>query len=319
MVEYKTQNLDADENFFIAARTILNEKNWYETRPIYNDGTKAKTKSIYGYSDTYNLQEGLPISSLRKISYKLALDEILWIWQKKSNNIMDLKSHVWDEWATMDNKGGRTIGKAYGYQMAKEVYKNPLPSVFGDREKINRVEMLFYNLVFDQMSRRMVVNMYDDNDLDEMNLAPCAFMTMWDFTPERGLSVSLIQRSGDFLVAAHPGGWNLVQYSLLTYIIAYCVGIRPGSITHFINNLHIYDRHEDGVRLLANKYERRSINKSIQLSNRILTLESKPNVFDSNEERLRNALELFENFDPRQIYLSGYDWENDLKNIPIAK
>ena len=304
-----------------------------KVRPLYSDGTQAECKSIFGINHSYNLREGLPISTIRKINFNAAIDELLWIWQKKSNNVMDLRSRIWDDWATTNNKGELTIGKSYGYQLAKEVFKNPLPEVFGDREKINRVEMLFYKLIFNPSDRRMIVNMYDDNDLDEMNLPPCAFMTMFN-VQGNSLNMTLVQRSGDFLVAAHPRGWNCTKYATLLLIIAHCTGYIANTFNHYVNDLHLYNRHEDILKKLYRSSLERDINKSSNYNQNIFMIHQTDNDVHEKNERLIKALEMFNsltvekpNIDnetmkiiakDNSIVLYNYEYQNNIKNIEIA-
>ena len=303
-------------------------------RATYADGTKAKCKSIFGSKKRYDLRAGLPISTLRKINFYAAIDEILWIWQKKSNKVSELKSKIWDQWATPNEDGELTIGKSYGYQLAKEVYKNPLPEVFGDREKINRVEMLFYKLIYHPTDRRMIVNMYDDNDLDEMNLPPCAFMTM--FHVDRGLlNMTLIQRSGDFLVAAHPGGWNCTQYAALLIMIANCTGYTANYFDHIVNDLHIYDRHEPQIKEIYDHSIKRSLVDNENYNKHSISIYQLNNEETTLPKRLKKALELFDSltvlkspsfddkgsvdFKENSITLYNYKYELDIKNIEIAE
>ena len=305
---------------------------YQEMRPVYSDGSPSKCKSIFGVNHSYNLRKGLPISTIRKINFKAAVDELLWIWQKKSNNVMELKSRIWDDWATVNNKGEKIIGKSYGYQLAKEVYKNPLPEVFGDREKINRVEMLFYKLIFNPSDRRMIVNMYDDNDLDEMNLPPCAFMTMFNVNGSL-LNMTLVQRSGDFLVAAHPGGWNCTQYATLLLIIANCTGYVANQFNHYINDLHLYDRHEESLRELYKISSDRSLTDMDKFNKNTFVIFQENNEEYEKVDRLKKALEMFDKltlgdftvddnnqiiFKDNTINLLMYQYQKDLKKIEVA-
>ncbi|MGL5750902.1 MAG: thymidylate synthase [Paraclostridium sp.] len=216
-----------------------------EVRTKWKDGTPAYTKSILAHIETYDLSKGLPITSLRNINWKNALDEILWIFQKKSNKVKDLKSKIWDAWATYeDEEGNKTIGKAYGYQLGK-------PFKFNGVET-NQVDRLIKLLKENPRDRRMVTNMFNFDDLDEMGLAPCAFMTMWS-TIGNKLNMTLVQRSGDFLTAAGVGSWNCVQYALLQYIMAEVTGYEVGIFVHIVNDLHIYDRHFDVINMIRDK------------------------------------------------------------------
>ncbi len=204
-------------------------------RPHWADGSSAYTIKKFGVVNRYNLSEEFPATTLRRTAIKSALDEILWIWQKKSNNIHDLNSHVWDEWA--DETG--SIGKAYGYQMGvKHQYKE------GEMDQIDRV---LYDLRHNPYSRRIMTNIYVHADLHEMHLYPCAYSMTFNVTkhpdPNESrlvLNAVLNQRSQDILAA---NNWNVVQYSLLLMMIAQCVDMIPGELVHVIADAHIYDRH----------------------------------------------------------------------------
>lgn len=196
-------------------------------RPKWEDGESAYTISRFGIVNRYNLEEEFPIMTLRRTYWKSALDELLWIWQKKSNNVGELKSHIWDQWA--DENG--SIGKAYGYQMGiKHKYKE------GEFDQVDRV---LYDLKHNPNSRRIITNIYNHADLCEMNLYPCAY-SMTFSVKDGKLNGILNQRSNDFLTA---NNWNVVQYALLIHIFAKVSGLRVGELVHVIADAHIYDRH----------------------------------------------------------------------------
>lgn len=198
-----------------------------KVRPKWPDGTFAYTVKKFGVINRYNLEEEFPAITLRKTYIRSAIDEILWIWQKKSNNINDLKSHIWDEWADEDG----SIGKAYGYQLGvKHHYKE------GDMDQVDRV---IFDLKNNPYSRRIMTNIYVHQDLSEMNLYPCAYSMTFNVTGDK-LNAILNQRSQDVLAA---GNWNVVQYAALLMMIAQVTGFKPGELVHVIADAHIYDKH----------------------------------------------------------------------------
>lgn len=208
-----------------------------DVRPRWADGTPAYTKAVFGRVHRYDLSKGFPILSLRRIAWKTALDEILWIWQKKSNRVDDLNSRIWDAWATYrDSEGYATIGKAYGYQLGRKI---DFPE--GTMDQVDRVLYLLKN---NPGSRRIVTNIFNHDELDEMGLQPCAYGT--NFSVKGGkLNMVLIQRSGDYLTAAGPGSFNVVQYALLMHMFAHVSNLEVGELLHVVTDLHVYDRHFD--------------------------------------------------------------------------
>ena len=196
-------------------------------RPHWEDGTPAHTIKKFGIVNRYNLQEEFPILTIRRTFIKSAVDELLWIWQKKSNDIHQLKSHVWDSWA--DENG--TIGKAYGYQLGvKHKYKEGM---------FDQVDRVIYDLKHNPQSRRILTNIYNHQDLSEMALYPCAYSMTFNVSGNT-LNAILNQRSQDMLAA---NNWNVVQYSVLVYMMAQVCGLVPGEFVHVIADAHIYDRH----------------------------------------------------------------------------
>lgn len=196
-------------------------------RPRWEDGAAAHTKKVFGIVNRYNLAEEFPILTIRRTYLKSAIDELLWIWQKKSNNIKDLHSHVWDEWA--DESG--SIGKAYGYQLGiKHIYPE------GEFDQVDRI---LYDLKNNPASRRIMSNMYVHEDLHEMNLYPCAYSMTFNVTGDT-LNAVLNQRSQDMLTA---NNWNVCQYAALVHMFAMVSGLRAGELVHVIADAHIYDRH----------------------------------------------------------------------------
>ncbi|MCR4718735.1 MAG: thymidylate synthase [Firmicutes bacterium] len=220
----------ADEVFIKNCREILENGVTDESlnvRPKWEDGTSAYTKSIFGIVNRYDLSKEFPILTLRRTYWKSALDELLWIWQKKSNNVNELNSHIWDQWA--DENG--SIGKAYGYQLGiKHKYKE------GEFDQVDRV---LFDLKNNPNSRRIITNIYNHADLSEMHLYPCAYSVTFSVKDGK-LNAVLNQRSNDFLAA---NNWNVVQYALLVHIFAKVSGLLPGELLHVIADAHIYDRH----------------------------------------------------------------------------
>ena len=220
----------ADEIFIQNMNEILNEGVWdtnFDVRPHWDDGQKAHTIKKFGIVNRYNLQEELPILTIRKTAFKNCLDEILWIWQKKSNNIHDLHSHIWDSWA--DENG--SIGKAYGYQLGKK-------AVYPEGE-FDQVDRVLFDLKHNPQSRRILTNIYNFEDLHEMGLYPCAYSMTFNVSGDT-LNGILNQRSNDMLTA---NNWNVLQYSLLLMMFAQVSNLKPGTLMHVIADAHIYDRH----------------------------------------------------------------------------
>ena len=220
----------ADEIYRATCLDILNngfsDKD-LPVRPHWEDGTPAHTIKKFGVVNRYNLAEEFPIMTLRRTYWKSAVDELLWIWQKKSNRIEDLGSHVWDEWAGEDG----TIGKAYGYQLG---LKHQYPE--GEFDQVDRV---IYDLKHNPNSRRILTNIYNFEDLHEMNLYPCAYSMTFNVTGNT-LNGILNQRSQDMLTA---NNWNVCQYAVLMHMMAQVAGLQVGELVHVIADCHIYDRH----------------------------------------------------------------------------
>jgi thymidylate synthase len=196
-------------------------------RPKWPDGTPAHTFRKFAIVNRYDLSLGLPLLTLRKTNWKAAIDEILWIWQQKSNNVKDLNSHIWDEWA--DENG--TIGKAYGYQLG---LKHHFPE-----GEMDQVDWILHTLKNNPASRRMVTNLFNHADLSDMRLFPCIYSVNFNVNDGK-LGAVVIQRSQDMLVA---NNWNVVQYSALVMMFAKVSGLEPGELVHVITDAHIYDRH----------------------------------------------------------------------------
>ncbi len=220
----------ADELFVANCREILDNGFWdteLDVRPRWEDGTPAHTVKKFGIVNRYDLKKEFPILTLRRTAFRSCVDEILWIWQKKSNNVHDLNSHILDSWA--DETG--SIGKAYGYQLGKKaIYKE------GEFDQVDRV---LYDLKHNPASRRIMTNIYNFEDLHEMNLYPCAYSMTFNVTGNT-LNGILNQRSNDMLTA---NNWNVVQYAVLLIMFAQVSGLEAGELVHVIADAHLYDRH----------------------------------------------------------------------------
>ena len=230
----------ADEIYRATCLDILENGFWdteLQVRPRWADGTPAHTVKKFGVVNRYDLREEFPIMTLRRTYWKSAIDEILWIWQKKSNRLDELGSHVWDEWAQPDG----TIGKAYGYQLG---VKHKYPE--GEFDQVDRV---LYDLKHNPASRRILTSIFNHADLHEMALAPCAYSMTFNVSGNT-LNAILNQRSQDMLTA---NNWNVCQYAALVHMIAQVSGLQAGELVHVIADCHIYDRHVELVkRMLDN-------------------------------------------------------------------
>lgn len=207
-------------------------------RPHWADGTPAHTKKLFCVVNRYDLQQEFPVITLRRTAFRAAVDELLWIWQKKSNNVHELNSHIWDSWA--DETG--SIGKAYGYQLGvKHRYKEGM---------FDQVDRVLYDLKNNPASRRILTNIYVHQDLSEMHLYPCAYSVTFNVAGGK-LNAILNQRSNDMAVA---NNWNVVQYAVLVHMLAQVSGLQVGELVHVIADAHIYDRHIPQVeRMLCGK------------------------------------------------------------------
>ena len=272
----------ADEIFIQNCRDILENGCWdtdLAVRPHWEDGTSAHTVKKFGIVNRYDLAKEFPILTLRRTYWKSAIDELLWIWQKKSNNVHELGSHIWDEWA--DENG--SIGKAYGYQLGK---KARYPE--GEFDQVDRV---LWELKNTPASRRIMTNIYNFEDLHEMALYPCAYSMTFNVSGDT-LNAILNQRSQDMLTA---NNWNVVQYAALVHMFAQASGLKAGELVHVIADAHIYDRHIPLVeKILANEPK-----KAPQL---VLD----PNVKD------------FYAFNKDSFTLPGYEYNEFADKIPVA-
>lgn len=250
-------------------------------RPRWEDGTPAHTKKIFSYCTKYDLAEEFPILTYRKINLKAAIDEILWIWQKKSNNVKDLKTRIWDSWSD-PNTG--SIGPCYGFQLGRK-YDFP-------EGNMDQVDWLLYQLKHTPASRRMVTNIFVHEDLKDMGLQPCAYSITLGVVGNK-LNMILNQRSQDVLVA---NNWNVVQYAVLLHMFAQSSGFEVGTLTHMIADAHIYDRHLDTVESI------------IKVKNTITA----PKLI------IKNDTKNFYDFKVEDFELEGYEWVEEVKKIPVA-
>ena len=281
----------ADKNFIETCKEILS--NGYSSegtgvRTRWEDGAEANYISIVGVSNKYDLEKEFPMITLRNNTntVKRAIDEILWIWQKKSNKVSDLNSHIWDQWAGEDG----TIGKAYGYQLGKKYQFKTKDGM----QTLDQVDYMLYLLKNDPASRRIMTNIFDFGDLKDMNLEPCAFGTQW-LVKGGKLHLILNQRSQDMLAA---NGWNTMQYAALQCMVAQCVGLKPGTLTHNIGDCHIYDRH---VPLIEKLIEAKPMDVTPKLV-------------------INNDTTDFYEFKVEDFEIQGYDYNKDIKlgKIPVA-
>ena len=306
----------ADELFINMCRDIIDNGTSTEgekVRPHWEDGSLAYTIKKFGVVNRYNLREEFPAVTLRKTAIKSCTDEMLWIWQRKSNNIHDLKSTVWDEWA--DETG--SIGKAYGYQMAqrhpyRDINIAYLVTAFGPNYMdhvtketddngivwyMDQVDRVIYDLKTHPFSRRIMTNIYTHADLSEMHLYPCAYSMTFNVTVDKEtgkhvLNAILNQRSQDILAA---NNWNVCQYSVLVYMLAQVCDMLPGELVHVIADAHIYDRH-------------------IPLVEELIQRETHP----APKFWLNPEIHDFYEFTTDDIRLDDYVTGPQIKNIPIA-
>ena len=278
----------ADKVFINMCRDIIENGTSTEgekVRPKWEDGTAAYTIKKFGVVNRYDLSKEFPALTLRRTAIKSCVDELLWIWQKKSNNVHELKSHIWDSWA--DENG--SIGKAYGYQMqVKHQYKEGM---------MDQVDRVIYDLKNNPYSRRIMTNIYVHQDLHEMNLYPCAYSMTFNVTKEKDsdkltLNGILNQRSQDVLAA---NNWNVCQYAVLVHMLAQVCGMKAGEFVHVIADAHIYDRH---VPMIEELISREPLPAP--------TFWLNPEITD------------FYDFTPDDVRLDRYETHPQIKNIPVA-
>ena len=315
----------ADKVFKEMCRDILNsgtDTQGEAVRPHWEDGTMAYTIKKFGVCNRYDLRKEFPALTLRRTAIKSAVDEILWIWQKKSNNIKDLKPKIWDSWA--DETG--SIGKAYGYQLGKKFrhHKIDVPETEDFHEYIegtiiqfemeypsaaiikengkywlymDQVDSVIYDLRNNPYSRRILTCIYNHEDLADMRLQPCAWSMTFNVTKEKDcdkliLNAVLNQRSQDVLAA---NNWNVVQYSILLMMIAQCCNMIPGELVHMITDAHIYDRHVEAIETLLSR-----------------------DGFPAPRVFLDPTITNFYKFTPDDVYVKDYETHEQITNIPIA-
>ena len=250
-----------------------------KVRPKWEDGSFAYTIKKFGVVNRYDLSKEFPALTLRKTAFKSAVDEFLWIWQKKSNNVHELKSHIWDSWADEDG----SIGKAYGYQLGvKHQYRE------GEMDQVDRV---LFDLKNNPYSRRIMTNLYVHQDLHEMNLYPCAYSMTFNVTGNK-LNAILNQRSQDILTA---NNWNVVQYAVLLHMIAQVSGLEAGELVHVIADAHIYDKH-------------------IPLVKELIQREQHP----APKFHINKDIKNFYDFTVDDVWLEDYVTGPQIKNIPVA-
>lgn len=278
----------ADKVFIDMCRDIIDNGTSTEgekVRPVWEDGTSAYTIKRFGVVNRYDLSKEFPALTLRRTAIKSRVDELLWIWQKKSNNVNELKSHIWDSWA--DETG--SIGKAYGYQMGvKHQYKEG---------RMDQTDRVIFDLKNNPYSRRIMTNIYVHNDLHEMHLYPCAYSMTFNVTKEKDsekltLNAILNQRSQDVLAA---NNWNVCQYAVLVHMLAQVCGMKAGEFVHVIADAHIYDRH---VPMIEELISREPLPAP--------TFWLNPEITD------------FYDFTPDDVRLDRYETHPQIKNIPIA-
>ena len=278
----------ADKVFIDMYKDIIDNRTSTEgenARPVWDDGTSAYTIKKFGVVNRYDLSKEFPALTLRRTAIKSCVDELLWIWQKKSNNVHELKSHIWDSWA--DESG--SIGKAYGYQMGvKHQYKEGM---------MDQTDRVIYDLKNNPYSRRIMTNIYVHQDLHEMNLYPCAYSMTFNVTKEKDSDVLTLngilnQRSQDVLTA---NNWNVCQYAVLIYMLAQVCGMKAGEFVHVIADAHIYDRH-------------------VPMIEELISREPLPApTFWLNPE-----IKDFYDFTPDDVRLDNYETHPQIKNIPVA-
>ena len=277
-----------DKIFIDMCRDIIDNGTSTEgekVRPVWEDGTPAYTIKKFGVVNRYDLSKEFPALTLRRTAIKSCVDEMLWIWQKKSNNVHELRSHIWDSWA--DETG--SIGKAYGYQMGvKHQYKEGM---------MDQTDRVIYDLKNNPYSRRIMTNIYVHQDLHEMHLYPCAYSMTFNVTKEKDSDVLTLngilnQRSQDMLAA---NNWNVCQYAVLIYMLAQVCGMKPGELVHVIADAHIYDRH-------------------IPMIEELIAREPYP----APKFWLNPEVKDFYDFTPDDVRLDDYQTHPQIKDIPIA-
>lgn len=273
----------ADSIFIQNCKDILTKGVWdrgQPVRPRWEDGSPAHTVKLFGIVNRYDLQQEFPILTIRRSYLRSAVDELLWIWQKKSSDVRQLRSRIWDQWA--DEQG--SIGKAYGYQLSvKHRYKE------GEFDQVDRV---LYDLQHNPASRRILTNLYVHQDLHQMALYPCAYSMTFNVSGKR-LNAILNQRSQDMLVA---NNWNVCQYAVLTHLFAQASGLEAGELVHVIADAHIYDRHLPIVEEIIDRQP-----------------------FEAPRLWINPEIRDFYAFTPEDVRLEGYRYHPLDQAIPVAE
>ena len=307
----------ADKIFKENLKEILNNGSSTEgqkVRPHWADGTPAYTIKQFGVANTYDLRKEFPAITIRPTALKSAMDEVLWIYQKKSNNINDLNSHIWDEWADENN----TIGKAYGYQLVEHYLHHTIENSRDYKNKIydalkypsckleyqstytkvyfDQMDAVLYDLTHNPFSRRIMISLWNTQELHEMNLQPCCYNIIFNVTDEGQdklvLNMTLNQRSNDMITA---NNWNTAQFAILLMMVAQSVDMIPGKLLHVITDQHVYDRHIDIAKELLERPEH-----------------------DAPKVSLNPNIQNFYSFTTNDLIVEDYITEPQIKNIPIA-
>ena len=311
-----------DTTFIQNLKDIINTGTTCQSRAVWEDGTPANVTKMFGLVNRYNskLENIPPIGTLRKFNALNCIDEMLWMWQKKSCNVHDLKSHIWDKWA--DDAG--SIGKSYGFQIATQLrlaqHLEEIPKENETDEQkyrpvtalLDQIDYVRHELLFNPLSRRIVTDVYNIPDLAYMHLDPCVYSCVWnvtvakDVTPDENgevkednyrpvLNLIINQRSQDMIVA---NNWNIFQYWVLLNILAAEANMIPGEIVHVIADAHIYDKHMDIAKEMIEDYD-----NGLAKGDCTIKLNNFKNFYEVK-------LEDFE--------INGYEYVKDIKNIPVA-
>ncbi len=297
-----------DKKFIENLKDIIENGTEYESRAVWEDGTHAKCIKKFGVVNRYNsdYSNKPPVGTLRKLAIKSCVDELLWIWKKKSNDIYDLKSHVWDQWA--DNNG--SIGAAYGFQVASKLRKVMHESIKEDEGKIvnfmqpmylDQTDYVLHELTFNPFSRRIITDLYSVGDTALMGLDPCCYSCTWNVTEKddkRYLNLLLNQRSQDMIVA---NNWNVFQYWVLQNLFALDASLEVGELVHVIADCHIYDRHISIAKHLIELYENKDNEKLVHCP-----------------EIKFNWCTSFYEIDPEDVIVENYKYLENITKIPVA-
>lgn len=293
---------DYDDIFLSNIVNIMNTGTLYPQRAIWGDGVQAKVKKKFGIVNRYNTdyQNKPPIGTIRKFPIKNCIDELLWIWQKKSNNIKDLHSHVWNPWADFNG----SIGAAYGYQVANKLRKVYVNKIIDDGIKqypiyLDQTDYVIHELKYNPSSRRIITNLYAIGETELMGLDPCCYSCTWNVTKVEGeqyLNLLLNQRSQDMIVA---NNWNVFQYWILQNMFANTCNMKVGELVHVIADAHIYDRHFD-------------------IANHMIDLYVKDGGENFCDPKVEIPKKNFYDYTVDDFKLTDYKYLEDIKHIPVA-